>query len=308
MSIAAHILKVLTFALLISTAGLSQVISEIWVCENVSELNCVSPATLFDRGKRAYCWMRVTNAPAGGSILVSWYSNGIKRHTTALRLPYQNMRTYAYKTLYENGDWRVDVTKADGSLLRSFEFLVVNDKREPIFDPHAENPIDIPLEGSGEPKETNLIHEPSKVVTPTGWRPGMKIPAIIMLPYTGGTSADFFRSYRSEVLAHEIITILPGGAGSTDDHTWQGFAKAITRYENRLKNDLPEIIKKYNLDSEKIILAGFSLGGRPQLGPCDAEPRLVCGSNRDGKSLQLSTRRQRKDSGKKGLSVFSNHG
>lgn len=58
-----------------------------------------------------------------------------------------------------------------------------------------------------------------------------------------------------------FIALIPEGAGSTNDHSWEGFEACIFRYENKIIQDIDSLSKIYNIDQSKIILAGFSLGG-----------------------------------------------
>lgn len=67
--------------------------------------------------------------------------------------------------------------------------------------------------------------------------------------------------FGEEVKKKAFIALIPGGVGSTNDHSWEGFEACIYRYENKILQDIDSLSKIYNIDHSKIILAGFSLGG-----------------------------------------------
>jgi hypothetical protein len=76
----------------------------------------------FSVGQKAYVWMKVTGG-AGDSISVTW-EYGEKSYTTVLAIAGSPWRTWAYKTLYGAGDWKVKVTDSAGSVLKELDFKV----------------------------------------------------------------------------------------------------------------------------------------------------------------------------------------
>lgn len=59
----------------------------------------------------------------------------------------------------------------------------------------------------------------------------------------------------------DFIAMIPHEAGSTKDHSWEGFEACIHRYENRILKDLEELGAQYSFDKDRVVLIGFSLGG-----------------------------------------------
>lgn len=128
------------------------------------------------------------------------------------------------------------------------------------------------------------IEEPTQIVLPEGYRPGKAYPVLVFLPYTGGTAADLYYNYLDAAgrkdafhttetfmeqlfpdpairMRNTFIVLLPGGRGSVEDHSWQGFSACIYRYEQRIKDDLQVFARQYALDLDRVYLVGHSLGG-----------------------------------------------
>jgi len=132
-----------------------------------------------------------------------------------------------------------------------------------------------PEPGNSSEKTTVSIgqQEPSRivesngttVVLPASYNKQKTYPAMVLLPFTGGTASDFFEgrfgeAYR-ERKANPFIVILPAGRGSTSDYsTGNAFSATIQRYENRIKSDLKVLTPKYNIDASRVSLGGYSLG------------------------------------------------
>ncbi len=112
------------FAFSVFSVCQAQVIEKVVLCETVKNLEPINPKTSFKKNQKAYCWIRVSEAEVGGQILVEWYYKDALQHTARLDLKYSRMRTYAYKTLHAEGEWRVDIKKQDSTLLQSIKFGV----------------------------------------------------------------------------------------------------------------------------------------------------------------------------------------
>lgn len=131
--------------------------------------------------------------------------------------------------------------------------------------------------------QTSIPYE-SKVVLPPNYDSTKTYPALVLMPYTGGSAEDFFNKYAKESMVQSsslsgklseilelynarhhsqrsFILILPHGNGSTKDHSWKGFAACIERYEKRVHQDLQKFIPKYNIDPSEVVIGGVSLGG-----------------------------------------------
>jgi hypothetical protein len=72
--------------------------------------------------EKVYCWLKATGGQ-GKTITIKWYFNGSASGEVPLELKYNSMRTYSYKTIYDNkGEWKVDVVGPSGSILQSAAF------------------------------------------------------------------------------------------------------------------------------------------------------------------------------------------
>ena len=100
----------------------AQAIDSLVVCKNVEDLVAIDPGTEFAKGDKVYCWMKVKGATVGQEVSAEWYNEGDLKHSTKLTLNYENMRTYAYKTLHQAGKWKIVIKSADGKELASKEF------------------------------------------------------------------------------------------------------------------------------------------------------------------------------------------
>lgn len=112
------------FLLLFTMYSYSQNLEDAEVCSSVKNLEPVNPTSEFNVGQKVYCWIKLTDATIGSSIKVEWYSNDQLQYTSKLSTNYSSMRTYTYKTVGVEGNWRADIKKSSGELLRSLEFVV----------------------------------------------------------------------------------------------------------------------------------------------------------------------------------------
>lgn len=132
----------------------------------------------------------------------------------------------------------------------------------------------------------NKLYERSQIILPTGYNPSVKYPLVIALPYTDGSGRGLIsRYYGSEILdekrsqqkyeqimnkfypepevrsERDVIIMITPGIGSAGDHSVTGFAKAIERYNECILSDIERNKTLYSIDTNRIILVGFSLGG-----------------------------------------------
>ena len=120
---------------------------------------------------------------------------------------------------------------------------------------------------SADQQEPSRIVESNgtTVILPASYNKQKTYPAMVLLPFTGGTASDFFErrfeKFYRERKANPFIIILPAGRGSTNDYsTGNAFSATIQRYENHIKSDLKVLIPKYNIDASRVSLSGYSLG------------------------------------------------
>jgi hypothetical protein len=101
-------------------AGLK--IEEMTLGTGVENRAIVGETSDFAVGQKAYVWMKIVDG-AGDSVSVTW-EYGEKSYTTVLAIGGSPWRTWAYKTLYGAGDWKVKVADSAGGLLKEMEFKV----------------------------------------------------------------------------------------------------------------------------------------------------------------------------------------
>ena len=114
--------------LLISVLGsgsiCAQDISDFSICKKVESLEPVGITNHYETGDRAYVWMRVVGVDAGSTIFIDWYAEDILVHTSKMKITSDPMRTYAYKTLYSRGVWKVMVRTFDNVVLKEATITV----------------------------------------------------------------------------------------------------------------------------------------------------------------------------------------
>ncbi len=270
-------MKPIVWIILLSAgSSAAQTIIDAQVCENIVKMEPVNPKTQFDVGARAYCWIKVADGTPGTAIGIDWYANSVLQFAGHLDLVSANMRTYGYKTLTIGGVWRVDIKSPSGGVLKSLQFTVGSDAgKQVIGEKEKEDTKDHNIE-----KETDgyvhTIEQPSELLLPPGYDREKSYPLFVFFPYTEGTAAgllhqyafvgenaDNFVEFHAKLFNNDpeasFLLLLPDGMGSTADHSWQGFAACIERYEKRVKQDIDAARKEHKIGN--IYLAGFSLGG-----------------------------------------------
>jgi len=126
-------------------------------------------------------------------------------------------------------------------------------------------------------KPKNELVERSLVLTPANYDPKKKYPLLFILPATTQNAAMLIENYVGSLqdkkyrqqtfnelttgIKQEFILVLPPGYGSYQDHTGPGFSNCIARYDACIKNELAKLQTEYGIDTTKLYLAGFSLGG-----------------------------------------------
>lgn len=102
-----------------------QEITEFAICKQIEELQPIGITNHYQPGDRAYAWMKVEGAQLGSQIMIDWYAEDQLTHTSKLTISTEpTMRTYAYKTLYSKGIWKVIVRKKDNTILKEANITV----------------------------------------------------------------------------------------------------------------------------------------------------------------------------------------
>jgi len=98
------------------------------------------------------------------------------------------------------------------------------------------------------------------IVTPEGYKKGEKYPLFVALHGGGGNIAGFKEAWKSEKMEKEFITaylqssriVAPNGFSWTED---------IEIAKEEIVDAYTKIIKEYSIDTDAVIIGGFSSGG-----------------------------------------------
>lgn len=102
-----------------------QEITEFAMCKKIADLQPQGITKHYQPGERAYAWMKIEGAEMGSQIMIDWYAEDQLTHTSKLTISTEpSMRTYAYKTLYMKGIWKIIVRKADNTILKEINITV----------------------------------------------------------------------------------------------------------------------------------------------------------------------------------------
>ncbi|MBL7959834.1 DUF2914 domain-containing protein [bacterium] len=91
----------------------------------VEKNDVVGESTSFSaENDKVYCWLRITGAQ-GKTVMVKWYRDNVFLSDVALEITSNNMRTYAYKTIFGNGgNYKVEIVDDGGNIMQTGEFVV----------------------------------------------------------------------------------------------------------------------------------------------------------------------------------------
>ena len=98
------------------------------------------------------------------------------------------------------------------------------------------------------------------IVTPGGYKKGGKYPLFVALHGGGGNIAGFKEAWKSEKMEKEFITaylqssqiVAPNGFSWTED---------IEMAKEEIVDAYNKIIKEYSIDTDRVVIGGFSSGG-----------------------------------------------
>lgn len=106
----------------------------------------------------------------------------------------------------------------------------------------------------------SFLDQPAEVVVPADYDPSVAYPVYVFLPYTGGRAIDFYSRMLDFIERDNALVVLPSGRPRSVDYL-PDFMSFVRWYEERLLTDLARIERQYSVDSDRIVVAGFSLGG-----------------------------------------------
>jgi hypothetical protein len=93
----------------------------------VENLVPVGPGVSFDAGVgRLYCFTKITTNHPPAVIKHLWFHGDKMVMEVSLPIKSENWRTYSAKTILPSavGDWKVDVTSEDGTILKTLNFKI----------------------------------------------------------------------------------------------------------------------------------------------------------------------------------------
>jgi pimeloyl-ACP methyl ester carboxylesterase len=96
-----------------------------------------------------------------------------------------------------------------------------------------------------------------------GLRSAGRNPVIVFFPFTGGSASDLYtRHYEASLAGLPVHVLLLDGTGSVSDYnTGPAWSATIERYEQQVQDRLQELRGESDVDTSRVILAGYSEGG-----------------------------------------------
>lgn len=282
--------RILFFCLIIVSffsVAYSQAVEKLILTSRLENGIPVDNKSNFNLMDKAYCWVELGGVKPENKIEIQWFGNGKLEQTYPVKITRTGSNTtYTYKTLYSEGNWTVKVV-GNSRILKEVDFKVGGENATSTNTSSNVSTSASTIKSSGgtisPPRKITVasgfqseIQTPSTILAPPDYSSSRKYPVIIFLPFTGGESSRLFdmfaegnsRNFMSKVFPDRnerreksFFVMLTPEPASTKDHSWQGFEAATFRYENRIITDLEELKKTHNIDTSKIILVGFSMGG-----------------------------------------------
>jgi predicted esterase len=108
--------------------------------------------------------------------------------------------------------------------------------------------------------------EDSVLIVPDDYDPAVKHPAVILLPFTGGTPADLFHwyyagSYGKRGNPKPVLVLLDRKGRRGDYSDGEEWAETVEDYEEEIREVFDELIADHGIDPSRVALGGFSMGG-----------------------------------------------
>ncbi|MFP4151711.1 MAG: alpha/beta hydrolase [Alkalispirochaeta sp.] len=122
------------------------------------------------------------------------------------------------------------------------------------------------------------LDTPAEIILPVGYTESRSYPVFVMLPPTGASALQIAGLYGIDPARQRtFILIAPAGRPTRDEYL-PDFIGFVERYERRLRGDLAHVIEKYSVDTGRIYLGGYSLGGDLSWALTVRNPALVAGA------------------------------
>ena len=130
--------------------------------------------------------------------------------------------------------------------------------------------------GRGTPELAVVPATTGIVYLPDDYDARHKYPVVVMLPASNGTADAMHRSYPD---VGDAIVLVASGTGTTADYaTNAAWSETIRRYETQLRHDVNALIQAGRADADRVVLAGFSMGGDLAWALAVRNPELIHGS------------------------------
>jgi predicted esterase len=126
------------------------------------------------------------------------------------------------------------------------------------------------------PSGAQMVYQPAAA-------PAQRYTPVVLLPYTGGSAQDLYRwKYRDYFNRHGkpgVSFILPQKAGDFSDYkTGSAWARTVGNWEAELQSVLNEAAAQLPLDRDRVVLAGFSMGGDMAWALMQRQPERYAGA------------------------------
>lgn len=109
----------------LKTASLS--VAEMVICKSVQNRIFTHVDSVFTLPiDKLFCYTSIVGAEDTTHVSHVWYFQGEETFRKRLNVKHKTWRTWSTKTIYDKmiGDWRVDVVDAEGSVIKSKEFII----------------------------------------------------------------------------------------------------------------------------------------------------------------------------------------
>jgi hypothetical protein len=110
-----------------TTASTEITVDDAQMATAVEQLNPTGAGTEFPKETpKLYCWSKIKGAEGETSVKHVWYRNNSLISEISLPVKAKSWRTYSYKSISPEmtGEWKVDITTADGKVLKTLNFSV----------------------------------------------------------------------------------------------------------------------------------------------------------------------------------------
>jgi predicted esterase len=109
-------------------------------------------------------------------------------------------------------------------------------------------------------KKPGYLKRKAQIIFVGKRKKGKKYPLVVFLPFTGGNAHSYFEHTKKVQPWKNYVAVIPQGT-TQREHYLPDFWSFVKWYEARLLKDIKRARKKYKVNSSRIYMEGFSLGG-----------------------------------------------